>query len=76
MQLERCWRCQQMRSDVSLAPSDDRQCNACYEDNERQLQEARKKAVDEVPPSGKSRAARVADRNNTYQKIRQQVCDA
>jgi hypothetical protein len=53
-----------MRPDVTLAPSDDRLCRECYEENERQLQEIRKQAAGEVPTSGKGRPARGNDKKS------------
>jgi hypothetical protein len=41
MPLERCWHCQQYKSDVTLAATDDRLCRECYVENERQLEEQR-----------------------------------
>jgi hypothetical protein len=48
MPVERCWRCKELKPDVSLAPSDDRLCHECYIDNERQLLNLRKQATDTV----------------------------
>lgn len=58
MALERCWHCKQMKPDVTLTATDDRLCHDCYEENERQLIEQRKRAADTAPSNAKTRTTR------------------
>jgi hypothetical protein len=51
MPVERCWRCQQLKPDVTLCASDDRLCEDCYNENEKQLEANRLQTGDSNPPS-------------------------
>jgi hypothetical protein len=67
MPVERCWKCQQTKPEVSLAPSDDRLCTDCYEENKRQLNELRKPPGDDqstqaAGATGKTRSVRTGEK--------------
>lgn len=66
MPLERCWHCQQYKSDVTLAATDDRLCRECCEENERQLVEQRAlRSADEGRGNGRTRPISTTEKKST-----------